>query len=1143
MSRSSPPPPGPSKTIPQFLALVWHLRGWLALWLLMTFPTSPGTAQPARLLRDMNRDGSISSSMATADALGTRLGWNGFVTAGGKGYFFAYDALHGNELWVTDGTTPGTQLVREINPGVGTELPPSLRPDFQLMAAGSAVFFAASDPQFGPELFKTDGTAAGTIPVADFRRGASPFDGRPLGARPVALATIGSTLYFATLPTTNDFGDTRGLELWKTDGANSTRLTHPAEGSVHGVVTQGTVKAGVLDGVLYYVASTEEHGAELWRSDGTPQGTYLLKDLWPEKNQESVPLDSFPDWFIHAGRYLYFTARTDGFQNELWRTDGTAEGTRLVKDFTPGTVPNDPDRRHSSFHSDPRAAALGDFLLVNANRKIVRDDLELEVRSLYITDGSDRGTRLLAAELQIDEGPVVAGGKAWFISGGQLHMADTNGVRPIVSGYGPIATVANRVYFTRALEDGGQTLAAIDSGTETLLPSALNWRDAAGPVVDPAPFGKLLFFSFNDGVHGFEPWITDGTPEGTRMLKDINTANESGMHHTQDGTAFIDVNGRAYFRSQHPAFNSLNAQLWVTDGTATGTTMVSGSTTPDGSFGRWGAVFQDALFFADAESVVSPYNAEVFRATGAQARLFADLYPLDARFEPPINPSSAPDDFFKAGPHLYFKARNPFVDPFTSAEDWMELWRTDGTEAGTIRLMTTYPGANFTAGPRSFVELNGYLYFINLRGRENTFLYDYSLWRSDGTAAGTVMLESFDSAPTTRLYPLGDKLIWGMKTNLWSSDGTKGGARVIKTAPFLQGPGPFDESKSSFVTFKNRLWYLFTTGDRNQTGLYKTDGTEAGTALVLPYVQGQSLTPVGDHLYFAGSQMGPTPWEPATPGNPFSANEIFRTDGTIPGSQMIYNEVFERDASLGILGLMNIGEVLFFTRGDAAHGLELWRCDGTRAGTTMVQDIFPGPDDGASPGNNRLLEFTIAGTNVFFLAANELGLEPWVMPLSARLIPAPVISVAVTNFDGTVGTPVQFPVTVISGGPVKFTAHNLPPGLAIDSGAGLITGTPMFHGTYEITIDAVNGGATRSVVVTFRIAEAVATRLAYSRLPGSDLVLTLIGPPARQFDLQTSTNLTRWETFKTGLVSGSEVLITPADMRAVAARFFRSVGR
>lgn len=128
-----------------------------------------------------------------------------FVALDGMVLFTADDGLHGREPWRTDGTEAGTVLVKDINPGAGPSIlySPALQATLNRM-----FFFRAYDGVHGNELWRSDGTAEGTVLVKDINPGAS-------DASPDSLFVTDGMLYFSA----ND--GTTGTELWKSDGTDS----------------------------------------------------------------------------------------------------------------------------------------------------------------------------------------------------------------------------------------------------------------------------------------------------------------------------------------------------------------------------------------------------------------------------------------------------------------------------------------------------------------------------------------------------------------------------------------------------------------------------------------------------------------------------------------------------------------------------------------------------------------------------------------------------------------------------------------------------------------------------------------------------------------------------------------------------------
>src|SRR5262249_13992378 len=222
---------------------------------------------------------------------------------------------NGKELWKSDGTTAGTVLVKDIFPGPNFGYPE------RLTAVGGTLFFAANDGTNGQELWKSDGTAAGTVLVKDINPGSSLGSG--YSSRPFYLAAVGGVLFF-----TGDDGD-HGRELWKSDGSPGGAVlvndinpdTNPFGPSPNNLAAVG--------GTLFFAADDGVNGRELWKSNGTEAGTVLVKDINPGSSY-GFPLGSFPHYLTNVAGTLFFAAN-DGINSlELWNVDGKTAGTVLV---------------------------------------------------------------------------------------------------------------------------------------------------------------------------------------------------------------------------------------------------------------------------------------------------------------------------------------------------------------------------------------------------------------------------------------------------------------------------------------------------------------------------------------------------------------------------------------------------------------------------------------------------------------------------------------------------------------------------------------------------------------------------------------------------------------------------------------------
>lgn len=231
-------------------------------------------------------------------------------------FFMADDGTHGSELWATDGSEENTYLVKDINPGENG----SLYGEFTAM--GSKVYFKAWDGINGDELWVSDGSEEGTYLLKDINlnAGNSQING---------MSLINDDLIFFTA--TNGEGSI-GLnyEVWRTDGTEEgTYMIKDINPNTEDIGSNPSGFTQLGDFILFS-ANDGTTGYELWITDGTGEGTHLLKDINP--GEES----SFPGNFIEFQNQLYFTAIDGVHGRELWRTDGTEAGTELAFDIYQG---------------------------------------------------------------------------------------------------------------------------------------------------------------------------------------------------------------------------------------------------------------------------------------------------------------------------------------------------------------------------------------------------------------------------------------------------------------------------------------------------------------------------------------------------------------------------------------------------------------------------------------------------------------------------------------------------------------------------------------------------------------------------------------------------------------------------------------
>ena len=229
-------------------------------------------------------------------------------------YFTADDGANGKELWKSDGTDAGTVMVKNINAVAGSAID-------SLVVMNGVLYFTADDGINGRELWKSDGTNAGTVILKNINPGIN-------NSSPDGLTNINGVLYFSADDGAN------GKELWKSDGtAAGTVLVkdiyNGPNSSLPGSFT-------LVDNTLFFSADDGVAGRELWKSSGLPAGTAMVKDIFAGISSSN------PTVLTRIGSNLLFAADDGTHGNELWISNGTETNTRLMHDIEPGATSADP---------------------------------------------------------------------------------------------------------------------------------------------------------------------------------------------------------------------------------------------------------------------------------------------------------------------------------------------------------------------------------------------------------------------------------------------------------------------------------------------------------------------------------------------------------------------------------------------------------------------------------------------------------------------------------------------------------------------------------------------------------------------------------------------------------------------------------
>jgi ELWxxDGT repeat protein len=410
--------------------------------------------------------------------------------------------------------------------------------------------------------------------------------------------------------------------------------------------------------------------------------------------------------------------------------------------------------------------------------------------------------------------------------------------------------------------------------------------------------GDRVFFSANDGDHGRELWVSDGSAAGTRMVKDIRP----GATGSQPDT-LTRVGSRVYFTAND---GRRGRELWVSDGTAAGTHVVKDLTKGP----KWSMTL-GIIGVGDTAYFDIVYDG-LYRTDGSAGGT-RRVHAFDA-----VSLRNA----VAKGTRLFFPATVTASGPLASVSSGssMNLWKTNGTTTSTKRL-----------GPKDLsvaglVKQAGRLHFLGSPRSVTGLDVPPSPWRSDGTRAGTRMLSDVYVASDTiaGLVRMGDALWFNGSTSpylesarLYRSDGTTAGTGPVR---------PRIGNLRDMVPEVGQLWaHRHSRGVHDPDELWVSDGTAAGTRLVYG---GTGDWFVGDWGELACEGLDGRIWFAAGPDDGSHGSideELWSSDGTSEGTVEAVD--INPGGSSDPRDLVRLGDSILFTATDGQHGRELWRLD------------------------------------------------------------------------------------------------------------------------------------------------------------------------------------------------------------------------
>ena len=600
---------------------------------------------------------------------------SGTVQRSGDRFFcFAGGNDHTLKLWVTDGTAQGTRMLKEA-PGGEIGLLPGMA-----TWKGEVYFSLIGPTGKGSQIWRSNGTVEGTSMVKEVRgETEEPILGYCIAAD--------RHVYFQESGWSPDTP-----KLWRTDGTAAGTLEIPRDADQIPYLSPVPFRDAI------YMAVETDRQSQLWKSLGTPRSTRPV--LRSERSTRSAcGLVNFgvDNGIVSAGGQLLLAVTPGGNDFDIWRSDGTADGTRAA-----WSVSGSPETDEAGIEA---VATLGSRGLFD-----VRDLPEAGDRRLMISDGTGNGTTLLKdfSEEPPHTYPVnffTIGDQCFFITGGP---ADS----------------------TRLWKTDGTAEGTVEVTT------------AAGASIEAYPYltemDDILYFFAWSSPGGDALWRSDGTAEGTFRVKSIHSVwdfNESHLMRVGDRLSFFSGFSDKY--------------LWTSDGTSEGTKVIAeieGTPVyPRDSGGK--------LLFAmvDGDGGLQPtwYTSDGSTATPyltmpAGTMIFPYQHPLNRRYAT------------VAGGQLFFSSSLESEDP---ADSIQQVWRTDGTAQGTILLLQLTPSFAQDWRDIEFQAVGNEVYF-----GANDGIHGFELWRSDGSVEGTRMAADIEPGPVGSypgcIVPLGSKLFF-----------------------------------------------------------------------------------------------------------------------------------------------------------------------------------------------------------------------------------------------------------------------------------------------------------------------------------------------------------------------------------------------
>lgn len=725
------------------------------------------------------------------------------------------------------------------------------------------------------------------------------------------------------------------------------------------------------DDRFFFTAYTDETGRELWVSDGTDAGTRMVKDIMPG-NSSSVPIVQ-----LALNGFLYFLADDGIHGHELWKSDGTSAGTTLIKDLFPGFTSSNPD----------------DFTVIGNTIYFTAND-DFDQRHLWFTDGTANGTfkiSLLPFFRSIGPQNLFANDETLYFRAyhiefrtwvlyelksktGDLKLIDL----PLSetnehSGAGNFSVVGDNLYTTtRTRPNGPLTFWKVNLKTYDVVPISLptnkeelmeNIQSNSLTNLDSG----IIFISYNKR-NGSQLWNMSGDTSKLKLL-----ASFPFQSNFINPTSFTVHQNKLYFINN-------DRSLWTTDGTSAGTQEVKPIGQSSGhrlAISTFRLLHNKLVYFA--QDSTNQYALWTLDSSGNVAIKLNDASTMIYGIQE--------TDFVSFDSVVFYSG----IDSIHGRE----LWRSDGKTNGThlFKNIVNKPGSSY---PSNLTFRQNKLFFTandGMNGKE--------MWHSIGDSNSTKIVydftpKDFESTDPHYLKSIDDKLLFvstyhPYMAHLYALPINHTEPKIIHEIGL-----PYNHFLRVEQTDKHIFYVHKKTPIQNE--LWRTDGTPNSLQKLISSggsfeefrvseTQNASIFIFGGDLWLAKYGSGGAEtlnlrnkkcnvWsqsELVTSNNItyFSAwdvtqktgGELWCRDG-ITGEVRLVKDINPGKASSNVSNFFAYKSRMFF-QVDRNNETELWITNGTEKGTYKVKTLLQSPR----------LDYELVGDRLFIKTRNHFDID------------------------------------------------------------------------------------------------------------------------------------------------------------------------